>query len=112
MSKPKKFYTLNHKKHGIGGVSSIKPTQRKQDRRAKTSVRYAMVFFPKIDGIGPATLDWDVLLTMRPESAPVVFMDRIAPSEQLKTYKAAGWRLRKIKLTDMGDVDPSSPPSL
>ncbi len=101
---PKKFYSLDHKKHGIGGVTSIKPARRKQDAKAKSSIRYAMVFFPKIDGIGPATLDWDVKLTMRPESADVVFMDNIARDDDLKTYKSAGWRLRKIKLIDMGDA--------
>lgn len=105
-AKRTRFYSLDHKKHGVGGVSTVKPTKRKQDRRALSSVRYAMVFFPKVHGIGVATLGWDTPLVHRRETAPVVFMDGIGvrEGETLKQYEDAGWRLRKIKIVDLGDV--------
>ena len=54
----RRLYKLNHRKHGVGGMTFMRPDSRKQDRRAKAAVMYAVVFFPKISGIGKAHVDF------------------------------------------------------
>ena len=102
----KKFYELVHP-GGPGGVLFRKPRMKKQDRRAKSETMYAVVFFPKITGIGPAEVNHygiRTTLAQTPEAAKVMFMDRIAKGEKWKTYADAGHRIRKVKIMDMGDA--------
>jgi hypothetical protein len=97
---------LDWKKHGIGGVIKAPLRYRKQDKRATGDTAYAVVFFPRIKGIGRAHVDMYIreTLSRSPEAAISRFMDRIARSETWKTYYRAGHKVRKIKLSDLGDA--------
>lgn len=97
---------LDPKKHGIGGVVKGPLRYRKQDKKATGEVGYAVVFFPRIKGIGRAHLGLRLreTLSFSPEAAISKFMDRIARSETWETYYKAGNKVRKIKLTDLGDA--------
>ncbi len=101
---------LDPKKHGIGGAVPAPLRYRKQDRRAIGDTGYAVVFFPRIHGIGKAALHMYLRETLShsPEAAVSKFMDRIARSETWKTYYTAGHRVRKIKLVDLGDAPRKS----
>lgn len=106
MARERKIYTLDHKKHGIGGVTYRKPKRKKQDRRAKPSEMYAVIFFPKIEGIGAASVDFFGLrdtLSATPAAAKVRFMDRIHKDCTWAQYARAGHRVRKVKVIDLGD---------
>lgn len=106
MKKPK-FYSLDSKRHGVGGVITTKPRRRAQDKRAKAESYFAVVFFPKIEGIGRARLSYHrVLSTLSgsAEAAKMKFMDGIARGEKWETYARAGHRVRRIKLSDLGDA--------
>ncbi len=106
MSKDKKFYELVHP-GGPSGIVPWKPRMRKQDKRAKPAEMYAVVFFPKITSIGPAQVDFygvRTTLANSAEAAKTLFMDRIAKGEKWKTYHEAGHRIRKIRISDLGDV--------
>lgn len=104
--KERKIYGLDPKKHGIGGALLTKPTRRKQDRRAKPLDGYAVVFFPKINGIGPASI-WHSssveTISQTPATAIAKHMDGILKGETWATYQRAGWRVRKIRITDLGE---------
>ena len=105
MKKETKFYELIHP-GGPKGVLLQKPRRRKQNRRAKPAEMYAVVFFPKITGIGPARLhSYCVRTTLAnsPKAAKILFMDKIIKGEKWKTYHDAGHRVRKVKITDLGD---------
>ena len=106
MSEDEKFYALVHA-GGPGGVLRRKPRMRKQDKRAQSAEMYAVVFFPKITGIGKAMI-WpnDIAQTLAntPETAIARFMDKIAKSETWETYHDAGHRVRKVKVMDLGDA--------
>lgn len=97
---------LDPKRHGIGGVLAGKLRYKKQDRRALPDFGYAVIHFPRIHGIGKAAIHLYVRETLAysPEVAVAKFMDHIARSETWATYYKAGWRVRKIKLTDLGDA--------
>ncbi len=106
MQKEPKFYKLVHP-GAPGGLVLRKPRKRKQAKRAKSAEMYAVVFFPKITGIGPAHVDFygvRTTLANSPEAAKVLFMDRIAKGEKWKRYAEAGHRVRKIKVLDLGDA--------
>ena len=107
MSKDTKFYALIHP-GGPGGLVAGKPRmKKKQDRRAKSLEAYVAVFFPKITGIGPATV-WGHNVADRaaqtPEAAKVKYLDGLAKGETWETYADAGWRIRRIKIVDLGDA--------
>jgi hypothetical protein len=102
-----KFYPLSHKKHGVGGITLTKPAPRKQDRRARPGEYYSVVFFPKFKGLWPAAIhhyDVNGTISQSPEAARIKFMDRIAKGETWAKYSKAGWRIRKIKIVDLGDA--------
>ena len=101
-----KFYALIHP-GGPGGAVSRKPRMRKQDKRAKSAEFYAVVFFPKITGIGPAGIchyDINTTISLSPEAAKAKFMDRITKGQKWETYADAGHRIRKVKVLDLGDA--------
>lgn len=105
--KQRKMYQLNQKKHGVGGVTFTNPKPRKQDRRAISSEGYAVIFFPKVYGIGKADVDMfglDRSLSSSPEAARVKFLDGLAKGERWSSYEKAGHRVRKVRIMDMGDA--------
>lgn len=110
-AKPKKWYPLDAKKHGVGGLSAHPIGQRiKEDRRAKPAEFYAVVFFPQYQAvrktIGPASINfWEIegTLANSPEAARIKFMDRIAKGEKWSTYAKAGHRVRKVRIVDCGN---------
>lgn len=106
-SKKFRLYQLHPDGGGPGGVVLRKPRPRKQDRRAQSAEMYAVIFFPKITGIGKAHVHFYGVhesLAQSPEAAKVKFMDRIRKGEKWETYAQAGHRVRKIKIVDMGDA--------
>ncbi len=107
MSEDSKFYQLVHS-GSYSGVLTRKPwMKKKQDRRAKALEAYVAVFFPKITGIGPATI-WGHNVSERigqtPEAAKVKYMDGLAKDTTWETYADAGWCIRKIKIVDLGEA--------
>jgi hypothetical protein len=103
-----KFFQLVHPGAPRGIVRSRSGLKmRKQDRRAKSDEMYAVVFFPKITGIGKAQIGFYSLrdtLSATPEAAKARFMDGIARGEKWETYHDAGHRIRRVKVIDMGDA--------
>lgn len=97
---------LDPKKHGVGGVIKGPLRYRKQDKRARSDTGYAVVFFPRIKGIGRAHIHMYVreTLSYSPEAAISRFMDKIARSDTWATYFKAGHRVRKLKVLDLGDA--------
>lgn len=105
--KPLRFYELHPDGGGPRGLVTFKPKRRKQDRRAKPIEMFAVIFFPKISGIGKATMYFyavDGTLAQSPEAARVKFMDRIKQGEKWETYAEAGNRIRRVRLIDLGDA--------
>lgn len=102
-----KFYELVHP-GGPSGVVLKKPRMKKQAKHFKSGEFYAAVFFPKITGIGDALLGWRLMETLShtPEAAKAKYMDRIVKSETWETYEDAGWKIRKVKVSDLGDPEP------
>lgn len=113
--KPETFFIMKHT-GAPGGVvikrPGMKPMRlRKQDRRALPYEAYAVVFFPKITNFMKARIGFYGLaetLAKTPEAAIVKFIDRIGGDEpdkkKWKHYHQAGHRVRKIKITDLGDA--------
>jgi hypothetical protein len=102
-----RFYQLHPDGGGVGGLVHKKPKMRKQDKRARSGDFYAVVFFPRISLIGPATLVWPGTvdsLANSPEAAKTIFMDRIRKGEKWETYAKAGHRVRRIRISDLGDA--------
>ena len=107
MTKKEKYTALDHKEHGVGGVIRGELRYRDQDREFVPGVMYAVVFFPKIEGIGKAT--WHGIhdvgtLARTPELAISKFMERITESETWETYHKAGHRVRRVRIADLGDA--------
>ena len=101
------YSALDHKKHGVGGLIRGKLREKKQDRRAEPGEFYVVAFFPKIHGIGKASLCYIShmeTMAQSPTAAKIKFMDRIKQGEKWSTYARAGHRVRKIKVTDLGDA--------
>lgn len=68
---------------------------------------YAVVFFPRITGIGEATLGFPTVwetLSQTSEAAIAKFLDRIAKGQTWETYADAGHKVRKVRIDDMGDA--------
>jgi hypothetical protein len=106
----RKWYAINPKKCGMGGIVNVKPLPRKQDKRFVSGEMYAVVFFPKINGIGNAQwwMDSTETLSRSPEAAISKFMDRIKLGEKWETYQKAGHRVRKVRIVDLGDARKQS----
>ena len=107
MSEAHKFYELVHP-GGWKGLLTRKPRMKKrQDRRAKSLEAYVAVFFPKITGLGPAGIQhYDIAnrIARTPEAAKVKYLDGIIKGEKWETYADAGWKIRKVKIIDLGDA--------
>lgn len=105
MSDDSKFYQLVHP-GGPGGFMMKKPRIRKQDKRFKSAEFYAVVFFPKITGIGKASASWPKTinsLSNSPQAAIAKFLDGIKKGETWETYEDAGHRVRRVKIMDLGE---------
>lgn len=104
--KPEKFYAVRNKR-GMGGFVHTKPKRRKQDDRFEPGTFYAVVFFPKITGIGNARLWKHKLvetLSCTPQAAIAKFMDRgvKGKGETWENYRRAGWKVRRVQVSDLG----------
>lgn len=109
----REYYRLVHP-GGPGGLMLEKPGLREQDAEFEPGEFYAVVFFPKIGGLGPASAHFPSTITTlsnSPEAAIVKFMDGILQGETWETYHDAGHRVRKVRVTDLGDALPPHPPS-
>lgn len=99
-------YHVLHDPCGIGGVFvNENPRRQRQATEFEPREFYACVFFPKYTNLGPAaplkhTLV-ETLSTSR-EAAIIKFMDRGITGETWKQYQNAGWKVRKIKVSDLG----------
>lgn len=107
----RKFYVIRNKR-GVGGVSLTKPSPVKQASRFAPECFYAVVFFPKIKGIGGPVLYKGTVaetISITKKAAIAKFMDRgnidkPKPKREIwSTYVAAGWKVRRIRITDLGD---------
>jgi hypothetical protein len=104
--KAQKMWALVHP-GAPGGVVLRKPRRRKQDKRATAADMYAVVFFPRIDVLGKARVGFYEVrgtLSNSPEAAKTRFMDGIAKGEKWETYAEAGHRVRRVRISDMGDA--------
>lgn len=100
-----KFYELVHP-GGPKGLVTREPAMREQDETAKEIDGYAVVFFPKLDVLGPAKIwfrDIQETFSQTPEAAKAKYMDGIKLGETWETYEDAGHRLRKVRVVDLGD---------
>ena len=89
------------------GVTFEEPKFRSQDNTAESTMYYAVVFFPRITTFGPAVLcshGTRDSLSQSPEAAVTRFMDSIKAGENWEDYQQAGWKVRKVLLTDLGDA--------
>lgn len=105
----RKWYELDPKKHGIGGITPHMPKPRKQDRRAKRMDAYAVIFFPQYKLGFRATIDFlatHETISQTPEAARVKFADRIGgpghPAQKWRDFHKAGHRVRRIRIIDLG----------
>lgn len=107
----KKYYGIRSK-YGVGGVVLGKPVRVAQDKRAKPGHGYAAVFFPKIKQIGPACIWTRTLVetfSQTKAAAIVKYVDGVgrrkgeSKAAVWEQYHRAGWRIRKVKITDMGE---------
>jgi len=102
-----RFFALCHP-GAPGGIVMEEPAPQRQDSEAEPADLYAVVFFPRISGIGPAEVNFyglEARLAQSPEAAIVKFMDGIAPGKTWETYHHAGHRVRKLRITDLGDAE-------
>lgn len=109
MSKSR-FYELTHP-GGPKGLLTEKPVERKQDDIAQPVEMYAVVFFPRLDRLGPAAIYprvWETL-ARTPEAAIAKFLDSLVPGEKWETYADAGHRVRKVIIADRGDAEGNPP---
>jgi hypothetical protein len=112
-----KFSALDPKKHGVGGIIRGKIREKEQDRAFEPCDElYAVVFFPRIENLGPAVIWSSTLketLSHTPATAIAKFMDRGAsPNDEFETwesYAEAGWKVRRLKIADLGDPEDTHP---
>ena len=105
--KPAKIHWLRRSKYRRwNGAATRKPEPRKQDRRAKPGTFYVVVFFPRIHGIPSAEICHHNLGTLAASKAAAIskFMDQIAQGEKWANYQRAGHRVRRVRITDLGDA--------
>lgn len=101
---PRKFYELVHP-GAPHGIVLTEPKLREQDKEALPEEGYIVVFFPKIDCLGPAQIGFlNRTLSQSAEAARVKFMDRIVPGQTWETYAHAGHRVRRVRIIDLGDA--------
>ena len=101
-----RFWKLHHPGAPTGIVRE-EPVFQEQDAKASSAEGYAVVFFPKITGLGKATLDFPGVartLSQTPEAAISKFMDAIKSGQKWSTYHDAGHRVRRLRFTDLGDA--------
>ncbi len=109
---PTKWYKLVHP-GGPGGFTRIEPRPQVQDSEAIPGEGYVVAFFPKIDTLGPASLDWPSTwetLSRSPEAAISKFMDKIRRGEKWETYRDAGHCVRHVRIIDLGPADGENEP--
>ena len=102
----KKYYQLIHP-GGPGGIVLEEPKLQEQDKEALPVEYYAIAFFPKITGLGQATLGWPntrETIARTPEAAITKFMDKLHKDCTWEQYHDAGHRVRKIRIIDLGDA--------
>lgn len=104
-----KWYELDPKKHGIGGLTPRMPKPRKQDRRALPWEGFAVVFFPQYDVGFKAEIHFmgcENTMSQTPEAARVRFADSIGgnehPAKKWREYHKAGHRVRRVRIIDLG----------
>jgi hypothetical protein len=105
---PTKWYELIHP-GSCRGVIDREPKYREQDAFAQPGECYAVVFFPKLDFLAPASMDWPrtrETIASTPEFAIARFMDGIKRGETWATYQDGGHKVRRIQLVDLGDPEP------
>ena len=98
---------LDPKQHGVGGLIHGDIKWREQDKEAEAHDYYVVVFFPKINLSFKATLKgWHFVdtLSCSREAAVMKFLDNKPEGETWATYETAGWRVRKVHVTDLGDA--------
>lgn len=102
-----KYYALIHPGAPRGFLFKKPRVRKKQQKRFESGFFYAVIFFPKITGIGNASANFPrttETLSQSPEAAISKFMDGIKQGETWETYHDAGHRVRKVKVTDLGDA--------
>lgn len=104
-----KWYELDPKKHGVGGLIHLKPTPRTEDRRAKSWEGYAVIFFPQYKIGWKAQVGFnetEETLSQTAEAARIKYADRIGgaekPDKKWKDYHRAGHRVRRVRIIDLG----------
>ena len=103
-----KFTPLDPKKHGIGGLVRGGLRPKKQDYRFQAETFYAVVFFPKIQGLGKARVyKQGIAETLsHTKEAAIARFDDVHPSvrdkRSWKQSHAAGQMVRRIKIIDLG----------
>ena len=107
-----KLHELNHKVHGVSGLTYTEPKPRAQDSRAEPWEGYAVVFFPKYDLGFKAQIGFISTietLSQTAEAARIKFTDHIGgkedPNKKWTDYHAAGHCIRKVRIIDLGDAD-------
>lgn len=105
----RKWYHLDPKKHGLGGVTHLKPVKRKPDRRASPWEGYAVIFFPQYKVGFKAQVGFQSTndtLSQTAEAARVRFADNIggegSPDLKWAEYHLAGHRVRRVRIVDLG----------
>lgn len=106
MASETKFYSYRSKR-GISGVFTSPPRLRKQDGRARPLVMFACVFFPRLKQLPPASIyghDVNHRMAHSAKAAILKFMDGKPKTDTWAQYVRAGWKVRRVKLIDMGPV--------
>jgi hypothetical protein len=92
------------------GLVCKEPEFREQDAEALPVEGYAVIFFPKISGLGRATMAFysaERTFSQTPEAAITKFLDGLSKGQTWETYADAGHKVRRVKMIDLGDPEPS-----
>lgn len=107
----KGYYALNPKVLGVMGIVKGEPVLREQDEQAIAEEFFAVVFFPRLELLGPARVNFFGLhLSQSREAAIVKFLDSMALEQTWEEYERAGHKVRRVRVTDLGDAAPLTPP--
>lgn len=77
-------------------------TMRKQDKKFPTEIFYAAVFFPKIKDMKTHCAPYIIRETSAYTAAKAKALFLARTIGGWKKYQSAGWKIRKIKIMDMG----------